>query len=357
MSDRLGPSKTLSAPPSDPAPLIDLYRGSFATELLTAAVAHFDVFGRLGKKAVDFAEFRQTFGLGERPAVVLLTALKSFRLLQETSGKIETTEMARRFLTSNSPHDLGGYIGLSRDHPAVLAMVETLRKNRPAGAEDKEKGAAYIFRDGIESAMEHEHSARSLTMALAGRALNVAPVLAERVPLDDAKVLLDVAGGSGIYAIAYLQRFPKLRAVVWDRPEVLKVARELSEFHGVADRLECLSGDMFTDPFPKDADVHLWSNVFHDWDVAECRILLKRSAEALPKNGRAIIHDVFLNDALDGPLSIALYSAALFTLTEGRAYSRAEYEGWASEVGLTSVAFEPTLIHCAALTLRPREEI
>ena len=44
-------------------------------------------------------------------------------------------------------------------------------------------------------------------------------------------------------------------------------------------------------------------------------------------------YDVFLDDDLGGPLEIALYSAALFTLTEGRAYSAAEYRGWLAAHG------------------------
>ena len=155
---------TLVPPPSDPAPLFELCRYTFATELLTVAVAHFDVFGRLSGNAVDFDEFRRTLGLDERPAIVLLTALKAMSLLQESHGKIEPTETARRFLSPNSPHEIGAYIGLSRDHPGVLAMVDRLRTNRPAGAEEKDKGAAFIFREGIESAMELEESARSLTL-------------------------------------------------------------------------------------------------------------------------------------------------------------------------------------------------
>ena len=41
-------------------------------------------------------------------------------------------------------------------------------------------------------------------------------------------------------------------------------------------------------------------------------------AAALPARARLLIHDVFLNDTMDGPLPIALYSAALFSVTEGR---------------------------------------
>jgi hypothetical protein len=228
-------------------------------------------------------------------------------------------------------------------------MVESLRTNRPLGADDPSDGAAFIFKEGIESAMERDTSARSFTLALAGRARNVAPVLAEKYPLDGARLLLDIAGGTGIYAIAYLLRHPELRAIVWDRPAVLKVAREMAEAHGVADRLGCMAGDMFRDPIPIGADVILLSNVLHDWDIPECWSLISRSAHALPICGKLLIHDVFLNDDLDGPLPIALYSAALFQMTEGRAYSAGEYRTWLREAGFVPDHVVPTLIHCGVL--------
>jgi len=107
---------------------------------------------------------------------------------------------------------------------------------------------------------------------------------------------------------------------------------------------------MFRDPVPEGADVVLLSNVLHDWDVPECRALVARCARALPPDGpRLLIHDVFLNDSLDGPLPIALYSAALFRLTEGRAYSAAEYRAWMAEAGLVPGGVTPTLIHCGVL--------
>ena len=179
------------------------------------------------------------------------------------------------------PFDVSDYVGLAAESPGVRELVERLRSNRPAGARE-EKGAAFIYREGIESAMEREATARHLTLALAGRAKNVAPLLAERVPMTGAGLLLDVGGGTGIYSIACLQKNPQLHAVVWDRPEVLKVAtREFAEAYGVADRLECRPGDMFRDPLPADCDVMLLSNILHDWDVPECRILVQRCADAL----------------------------------------------------------------------------
>ena len=46
---------------------------------------------------------------------------------------------------------------------------------------------------------------------------------------------------------------------------------------------------------------------------------------------------------------MALYSAALFALTEGRAYSAAEYREWLGAAGLTPGAVVPTLIHCGVM--------
>jgi ubiquinone/menaquinone biosynthesis C-methylase UbiE len=212
----------------------------------------------------------------------------------------------------------------------------------------EEAGTAFIYREGVASAMEKETEARRLTLALAGRARNVAPVLAERLPLAEARVLLDVGGGTGLYSVACLRKNSELRAIVWDRPEVLKVAAEMAATHGVSDRLECRAGDMFADPVPA-ADVVLLSNVLHDWDVPQCQELIGRCAAVLPSGGRLLIHDVFLNDTMDGPLPIALYSAALFCMTEGRAYSAVEYRGWLSAAGLKPQPLLPTLIHCAVL--------
>ncbi len=344
------PLSALTPPAVDATPIFEIFRGNHATELLTAAVAHFNLFTRLAERPMTAAELGQALGLAPRPTVVLVTALRAFGLLTIYADKLRLTDLAREHLLPGAPFDVGDYVGLAAASPGVLAMVERLRTNRPA---DHDTGAPFLYREGVASAMEHEASARHFTLALAGRAKNVAPSLAQRVLVGDGpRLLVDVAGGTGIYSIAFLQRNPNLRAIVLDRPEVLKVANEFANAYGVTDRFETCSADMFRDPLPSDADIVLLSNVLHDWDVPECRALIARAASALRPGGQLVIHDVFLNDALDGPLPIALYSAALFCLTEGRLYSAAEYAAWLREAGLVPAAVVPTLIHCGALAGR-----
>src|SRR3954449_5064377 len=90
-------------PRSDPAPLFELFRGNHATELLTAAVAHFRVFERLAGSPLGFAALRAGLGLAERPAVVLVTALRAFGLLAEAGGgRLGLPDLAREHLVPGS---------------------------------------------------------------------------------------------------------------------------------------------------------------------------------------------------------------------------------------------------------------
>ena len=341
-------TRAATTPPEvDPTAIFELFRGSYGSELLTAAVAHFDIFARLDRQSETIAGLADANNLQPRPANVLFTALRAMGLIQLIDDKLSLTAMAKEHLVPGGLFDVGDYVGLAAESPGVLSMVKLLKENRPLSFDDG--GAAFIYRDGIESAMESTQSARHFTLALAGRAKNVAPALAEAIDARDAKLLVDVGGGTGIYSYALLQKNPQLHAVVVDRPEVLRVAKEMASEYGVSDRVTLQSGDMFDDAMPTDADIVLLSNILHDWDVPQCEALVQRAADLLTPGGQVAIHDVFLNDAHDGPLPIALYSAALFTLTEGRAYSEAEYAGWLKAAGLKVKPKIDTLVHCGVL--------
>jgi SAM-dependent methyltransferase len=340
--------------------LFESFRGNYASELLVAAVAHFGVFRLLAAGPLAPAVLQAKLDLADRAFAVLITGLRALGTLRvDGEGRLALTELAAEHLVGGGPYFIGDYFSLAASSGGVRELVARLRTNRPHGSDPDPAadpagpattpGVAFIYREGIRSAMDAEAGARHFTLALAGRAKNVAPVLAERLPLTGARLLVDVGGGTGLYSLAFLRSNPELRAVVWDRPEVLRVAAEFAANSPVADRLELRAGDMFSDPFPAGAEVVLLSNILHDWDVPEIQRLLARCAAALPVGGRLLIHDVFLADDLGGPLPEALYSLALFSVTEGRAYSAAEYRGWLEAAGFGVTEQLPTLVHCGVL--------
>ena len=137
---------------------------------------------------------------------MLVVALRAMGLLADgRRGRLGLTPIAREHLVPGGGFYVGDYVGLSADDPGVVEMARHLRTNRPADApadEPRAGGSQFTYREGTESAMDHDATARRLTLALAGRAKNVAPVLARNYPLPRARVLLDVGGGTGIYSIA-----------------------------------------------------------------------------------------------------------------------------------------------------------
>ena len=89
------PLNALAVPSVDPTPIFEVFRGNHATELLTAAVAHFNIFGRLAARPMTADELRRDLGLAERPAVVLLTALRAMGLLAiDDHGRLDLTPLA-----------------------------------------------------------------------------------------------------------------------------------------------------------------------------------------------------------------------------------------------------------------------
>ena len=189
--------------------------------------------------------------------------------------------------------------------------------------------------------METEAFAEEFLAAMDCRGLLSAQALAKHLDLAGRRRLLDIAGGSGIYACSIVAHVPGLAASVLEKPPVDRIARRAIERRGFAGRVGVVAGDMLTDPLPTDHDVHLFSNVLHDWDEDVVRQLIHASAAALPPGGTIIVHDAFLNAAKTGPLQFAGYSVLLMHVTQGRCYSVEEMASWLARGGLRAAAPGP----------------
>lgn len=333
----------------DLAPITRHLRAKASSHLLVAAIHYIKVFEELKAAPLFPGELRQKLLLEDRPAMVLFPALCAMELIKfDASGKLDITS-AGHYLTIENPYNLIGYSALEKDDPAVTKMVAWLQNDGP---KDKATGVSYVKDEMAHSPMDDAETARYYTLALAGRAKYLSPVVASKITRRNG-VLLDVAAGTGYYTYEWLIANPTSTAIVFDRPEVLKVAAELlddycadkiGEAKSIKDRVTFKTGDMLKEELPH-CDILLAASLFHDWPTDICEQLAHSFAKSIRPGGELWVHDAFLNDSLDGPLAVTDYSAMLFIGTKGRAYSRKELRLWLSNAGLLNSEEDiPTLM-------------
>jgi SAM-dependent methyltransferase len=180
---------------------------------------------------------------------------------------------------------------------------------------------------------------RRFTWAMHHRTLETAPKIAAQINLCGTRTLLDLGGGPGTYAMAFLAKNPRLRATVCDRPAALDVAKEIASTHKAGARLSYLPLDVMTEDIPGTYDVIWYSNVLHIYSPKDNQALFRRVAASLNPGGRLLIQDAFLHDR-DGlfPEEASLFAVSMLLFTErGNTYSAAETRAWLTDAGFERI--------------------
>ena len=332
---RLDPDALTRGPSVDPTPLYRSRDELYADDLLIAALNGFDFFTWLEAHPSSIAEIARHFGFHERPVDVMTTLFVARALAVRDDGVLRLTPLAREHLVSSSPWFLGPYFPRVSDRPIARDLLEILRSGQPANFASRKDT------DDWHKAMEKEAFAEEFLAAMDVRGRFTAHALAGGLALYGRRRLLDVAGGTGIFACTLAARFPDLRATVLEKPPVDRIATRTIARRGFASQVDVIASDMLNDPLPRGYDAHLFSNVLHDWDVPVVRRLLQASAAALPPGGEIIIHDAFLEAGKNGPAQIAAYSVLLLHVTQGRCYAVDEMADWLRADGFDSPTHVP----------------
>ena len=325
-----------TAPQTDP---VDIYRvrdGIYAADMLLTAIVHLDLFSRLGEQPTTKEELCRALGTVDRPTDVMLTLFAAMGLIEERQGTFHLTKLASEHLVKSSPWFLGPYYESLKNRPVALDLLKVLRTGKPAnwGSQKDEKD--------WHKAMESEDFAAQFTAAMDCRGVYLAQAVAKALDLSGRRRVLDIAGGSGIYACSLVTHHPHVAATVFEKPPVDAIAARAIANRGCSERVTVVAGDMLAGPLPTDSDVHLYSNVLHDWDEPIVRKLLASSFAALPAGGLIVIHDAFLNAEKNGPLHVAEYSVLLMHSSEGRCYSTREMEQYLMEAGFRDAGYRDT---------------
>ena len=262
--------------------------------------------------------------VSERGLAILCRNLAMAGLLKKQSETYRNSRLSATALNAHHPAYRGDYLRLITSHWADWGRLpESVKSGLPLDHDEPDESD---YRRRFTWAMHH-------------RTLETAPKIAAQIGLRGAKTLLDLGGGPGTYAMAFLAKNPTLRATVCDRPAALDVAKVIASTHKTVARLSLMPLDFLAVPIPGTYDVIWYSNVLHIYSPKDNQALFLRALAALNPGGRLLIQDAFLHDR-EGlfPEEASLFAVSMLLFTErGDTYKAAETRTWLTEVGFERI--------------------
>jgi O-methyltransferase/methyltransferase family protein len=328
------PPSPLVAPICDDRLIWEIWLSHYRLPALAVA-DQIGLFPFLAQSPATVEEVAAGLSLGPLGAESLLSLVSALGFLVQRQGRFYLTDEARTYLLAESPYYYGNFLQSLMNIPITAKTIREWLENDRAGS------IAEPFKTWKSDDMLAEMTAPEIIPTIHAHSFPAAMGMAHNGDFSDVHQLLDVGGGSGCFCIALATRYPNMHFAVMDLPVVCKLAEQYIAGNGLQGQIETITADMFADPWPSGYDGVLFSNVFHDWNLARCLHLAKRSFEILPSGGRIFIHEILLNDTKDGPLVAAGQSMNMLAMG-GRQYTARELDKLLRDVGFTDVTVKPT---------------
>lgn len=314
---------------SDLKYLNDLTWGYRASRVLQTAVG-LDVFTHLSDAAKNCAQLSELCGAREDMMKKLLIACTAMGFVRRDADAFRNTELAEKYLVRSKPLYQGDII----QHAAGWvwdfwdSLPEKMLKEPPAKSEN-EKQSHSNFILGMHN----------ITMAGRGE------LFLKSIDLTGRKLLLDVGGGPGTYSILACNKYPDLRAVVFDLPETIDVARQVITDEDMAKRVSVRPGSWDDDDFGEAFDAVLISNVLHG-PASKTKMKLAKAYKAMDAGGLLMVQEFLLDDDKTGPLVPALFNVMV------GAYSQTELTALIEQTGFedTKLVANDHSVGCGWLT-------
>jgi ubiquinone/menaquinone biosynthesis C-methylase UbiE len=262
-----------------------------------------------------------------RATEMLLNALVSLGLLRKVKEVYKNTAMSGRYLVKGRPLYQGDRIHHFHnmwDYWSRLGVA--IRTGKPTAFDNAEKEV-------------DEQRLRVFIKAMHNIGTIQAEEVCRKLHLKKYRSLLDLAGGQGTYAVRFVEKNPEMRAVVFDLPDVIKIAKEYIRKSGMRGKVTTKAGDCLKVSFGKGLyDFVFVSNLLHIYEPDENRKILKKCWDSLIETGIVAIQEFVLNRAETQPIFGTLFSLNMLMGThKGSSYSEVEMKEWLRDAGFRNI--------------------
>jgi predicted O-methyltransferase YrrM len=289
------------------------------------SAAELNLFTLLTPAPLPAREVASRTGADSRGLTILLDTLSAMGLLDKRGEVYQCSPSASRFLSADASNSVLPMVlhmaGLWRRWSSLTSIVRgtQISDQITASFRDVDELGAFI------GAMD------VIAKPLAPRIVaNVAPGLS--------RALLDVGGASGTYTIAFLQAVPQMKATLFDKPEVIEIARERLGKAGVLDRVTLVPGDFYRDQLPAGHDLAFISAIIHQNSPDQNVSLFRNVFGSLDRGGRVVIRDHVMEPDRTRPKDGALFAVNMLVSTAaGRTYTYDEIKACLEQAGFIKV--------------------
>ena len=167
--------------------------------------------------------------------------------------------------------------------------------------------------------------------AMGGLSASVSTEIAAHYDAARFTRIVDVGGSQGTLLAGLLEAAQQATGVLFDRPEVIAEARPVIAARGLAERVELVGGDFFTE-VPLGGDLYVLKSVLHDWnDTDAVRILANCHRAAQPGSMLLLVEGVKPTEP--GPSPVHLINLLMLIQVEGRERTRKEHQALLEAAG------------------------
>jgi len=277
-------------------------RGFLKSRVILTA-AELDLFTRLDKGQATADDLAEELMCDKRCLTRLLDSLVAFKLLSKQDSLYQNSERGTLLSGKHPETELPMVLHLNGLWETWGGLTETVK----SGTNPKRRPVSERGDDGLEAFIGAMH--------VVGRSLS--REIAEAYDLSPFQKLLDIGGATGTYIVAFLEKNPRMTAVLFDLPDVIPMAKKRLERKGLLDRVELVSGDFYTDELPKGCDLALLSAIIHQNSPQENLNLYRKIHRALVLGGKVLIRDHVMNPDRTFPPQGTLFAINMLVNTEG----------------------------------------
>ena len=318
-----------------PEMILEISRSFMQSRILLSAI-ELDIFTRIGDGKKTSKQIAQEIDADERATDRLLNALCALSILTKEKADFINTPSSHKFLNRTSEMFQGNLFHTAHLWHTWSTLTDSVKK-----------GHAVKQRD---TAQQDPQWLEAFIGAMHHRGKKQAPQLASLLNLEKTTNVLDVGGGSGVFAMAIIQQKPDASAVVFDLPDVIPITERYIQQENLSHKIKTQKGNYLTANFGYGFDLIFLSAIIHINSYEENEDLIKRCSDALNTGGQLVVSDFIMDDQRLHPKSGAIFALNMLVGTEkGDTYTQSEVIQWMEKAKIMfekriDTAFESSLL-------------